>query len=1142
MGLSSAASLFDSGASPGEEGAADAAEPGRTPPAMAAGDLNPAQREAVEHRDGPLIVLAGPGTGKTRVIVHRVERIIRDGADPRGVAAITFTNRAAAELRERLAASIGASAADRMYAGTIHGFGDMLIRRLGDLINLPARHVLLDSARRRRLMRAIVLENDLYRTMIPLGRETVLDDAARVIESLQNWCVFPARAERFAAEWAERVGRNADGLDDEALAAERARAARFAGHARLYALLDAKCREKGWYGYGDMVLLAVRVLDESELAAAQARDLFRHVVVDEFQDVDRGQIELLKLLCPAKHSPDLCVVGDDDQSIYGFRGADDRAFAHFAAIWPEHRTVKLEWNYRSEGAIVAAANAIMSRADVRFAPGKVVALPPEKRSAPPAPGAAVEVVEYPQLDDEGEAVAALILADRRRNPDRAWSSYAVIGRTYSDLERVAGALAVEGIPARVSRGASILDDRGVRDLMRWIELLSEPAAVYAALWLLSRPPFDVPMEATTDWARRYRAEASRHAAGEDGRADPGTFLAWLGAREGADAGVQRFLRTHAELLDAAGRLPAYEASLRVIRAGQVAHAELLPAAERAARIGRLAEVLRFVRDRGPLLDPPGDLRALWAYYKDMSDEDWSFRDETDRFAEATPGEDKPDEVTILTGHKAKGLEFDTVFVLRAWPQYGFPSTKSRSEEDLPEGLVDRAGDTRDAEARSRAEERRLFYVACTRAERRLVILTKAQKKRSDTLHFVHEMLRDGTPPPGIVVRTAAEVYRAAREAGVDLSGQSRLGGEGPTVADRRAVIEQERTRSRRSAAEALDSIDRPGVTGAELDAAAARLRAAGARLALAAQLGESPTPPAWHGAEGLSADAEGIAARLAKGGGGTGPVLRALKPPLKLSFTKIWAYERCPRCFYLEHVYRVREGAPPGMVLGSVVHTTLEKFYRAWLVAEADGKPTPGLKDLLEMGRREFFRALAPGQEAPPDLRQRLEGQLALAFERLHNASDEIEEIELSIRFPYEHAGVAHEFEAKLDRLDRLPPPGGHLIIDYKTGKATDAKRAPEGDDLQLGIYALALRHHQGIALDDRTTPAVGAAEYWLLATGERGRIDLKDIKYDKIRGQIGRAIEGMLSGAFPRGTQCSGLCDILGPEWTDPRPPSLTP
>ncbi len=1111
---------------------------------MTAGDLNPAQRDAVDHRGGPLIVLAGPGTGKTRVIVHRVERIIRDGADPRSIAAITFTNKAAAELRERLAASIGGSAADRMYAGTIHGFGDRLIGRFGDLIDLPARHVLLDSARRRRLMRDLVREHNLYADLVAGGREAILDDAANVIERFQNWCIFPADAERFAGEWGARLENDPTDLDADARRAERARAARFAHHARLYALFDAACRGRGWYGYGDMVLLAVRLLRESAGAAAIARDEFRHVVVDEFQDVDRGQIELLRLLCPPKHNPDLCVVGDDDQSIYGFRGADDRAFAHFEAIWPGARTIPLEWNYRSEAPIIETANAVMTRAGVRFAPGKVVALPPEKRDAPPAPDAAVEVVAYTKLDQEGDAVAAMILTERRRNPERPWSSFAVIGRTYGDLDRVAGALAVEGVPARVARGASILDDRGVQDLLRWIELLCEPEAVYAAQWLLSRPPFDVPMETAAEWGRRHRAEASRHAAGEEGRAAPHGVVQWLASREVPDPRVARFVRVHAELSDAANRLPAHDAALRIITAGQLAHAELLPARERAARIGRLAEVLRFVSDRAPLLDPPGDLRAFLGYYRDLNDEEGEFRtDETDRFAEQPAGDDeKRDEVTLFTAHKVKGLEFDTVFVLRAYPADGFPKTRSPDEEEVPEGLIDRAGDTRNAQERKEAEERRLFYVACTRAERRLVILTKAQKGRSGSLHFVHELTRDGQRPRGLALKAVDDAFTAARGAGIELTGQASLGG-GPPIADRRAVVEQEKTRARRAAAEALDSIDRAGVTASDLDAAAARLRAAGARLAMAAQLGEGQGLPVWHGAEGLAGEAESMAARVARGAPDDGVVLRPLQPPLKLSFTAITAYERCPRCFYLRHVHRVREPAARGLVLGSLAHAALHRFYEAWRRTEADSTPAPTLKHLLDLGQREFFRALAPGAEAPRDLLEQLKAQLTLAFERLHNPGDEIEDLELPIRFPYEHNGVQHEFEAKLDRLDRLPdPPGGHLIIDYKTGAASDAKREPEGDDLQLGIYALALRHHQGIEYSDRATPARGAAEYWLLSTGERGRINLADINYDKIREQIGRAIDGMLAGPFPRGKDCGGLCDILGPDWTDPRPPSLTP
>ncbi len=1114
--------------------AADAAAERPAPHHSPADELNPAQREAVEHADGPLIVLAGPGTGKTRVIVHRVERIIKDGADPASVVAITFTNKAAAELRERLARSIGASGADRMYAGTIHGFGDSLIRRFGDLIDLPARHVLLDSSRHVRLLRDLVREHNLYADLLASGREAILADAAWTIERLQNWCVFPAEAERFARDWQGRLQVGGRGHDADGYAAERARAARFAGHAGLYAHFDRACREHGWYTYGDMVMLAVRLLRESPHAAALARDRCRHVIVDEFQDVDRGQIELLNLLCPARGAPDLCVVGDDDQSIYGFRGADDRAFSRFARIWHGVRTIPLEWNYRSAGPIVETANAIMARADLRFAPDKVVTPPPERRGALPARDAGVEVVEYPELDEEADAIAAMILADVRSS-GRAWSSYAVIGRAHADLERVAGALAVEGVPGRVARGASLLDDRGVQDLLRWVELLSDPGSVYAAQWLLSRPPFDVPLQTGAELGRRHRAESSRHAAGEHRDPVP-VFVEWLRAHEAHDSRVGRFLHVHDELHQAAATLRAHDALLRVIRGAQIAQADLLPARERALRIGRLAEVLRFVREREAILDPPRDLGAFWAYYRDLNDEERAFRaDETDRFAEAQPQAEKRDEVSLLTAHKAKGLEFDTVFVIRAWPRDGFPKTRTPDEEDLPEGLVDRAGDTRGPQARAHAEERRLFYVACTRAMRRLVILTKAQKSRSESLHFVHELTRDLGAPAGVVIRSTAEVHGAAREAGVVLSGHGRLGSGSAAPTDRRSTIAHERMSLRRSAAEALDSVDRPGVGAGELRDAADRLRGAAAGLAMTAHVDEHDRPPAWAGAEGVDAAAERLLSRLHQSGvapPGTG-VFPPQPPPLRLSFSRITEYERCPRCYYLKHVLQVKETGEDSLVLGSVAHHALQRFYELVQRADAEGEPPPGLDTLCDTGRREYFRALPPGTEARRDVLDQLCAQLTRTFERLHNPRDQIEQIEFTIMFPYEHLGVEHRFEAKLDRLDLhtdASGPAGHRLIDYKTGRAAGSKLEPRSDDLQLGIYALALRHHQGIELSDRTTPARGVAEYWLLSTGERGTINLADIRYDRIRERIGKAIEGMLAGRFERAGDCRGLCEILGP------------
>lgn len=1086
--------------------------------------LDSSQHQAVVHADGPLIVLAGPGTGKTRVIVHRVARIIRAGTDPRSVVALTFTNKAAAELRTRLASILGAAVADSVSAGTIHSFADGLVRRFGDLAGFRARRVLVDSARRRRLMGELVLRHNLYPDLVSQGREAILDQAARTIEQLQCAGVFSDRAEAFARDWTERAAR-ADG-DAERLAAERARASLFAQHARLYALVDAACRERGWYAYGDMVMQAIRVLRDSADAAALARDAFRHVVVDEFQDVDRGQIELLRLLCPPAKNPDLCVVGDDDQSIYAFRGADDRAFARFARLWPEHREVRLGWNHRSGRAIVALANAVMARASIRFAPDKRTEVAPRRESAPPDADARVEVVEYKALEDEADAVAAMILADRRLNPGRPLREYAVIARTHADVDRIAGALAVEGVPARVTRGESLLDDAGVQGVLKWMDVLCDPGAVPAALWLLTRPPFDVTVEAAAELARLWRAESSRHGAEEPGGGTTLTFIPWLAGRVGASHGIERFCRVHAELADAALRLPAYDAVLAVVRAGQLAYADLPAERDKAKRIGRLAELLRFVRDRAPLLDAPGGLAALRDDYNSLDEREREFRaDEADRFAEPEPDDETPDAVALLTAHGAKGREFDTVFVVRAYPagRSGFPSTQL-PDEQLPPELAGDEADRLDPRERHLAEERRLFYVACTRARRRLVILTKAAKNRSASLHFVHELTRDGAAPEGLVVRSADEVHAAARETGVEVSGQARIGGM--TRLDRRARVAHEKMLARRAAAAALDALDRPGVTPADLDAAADRLRDAAARLAATAALDAGGAAPLWIDPDAARAIAARLTAETVEGG-------RAFAGPIpfhRLSYSAVDDYERCPRCFYLKHVLGVPEPEQPGMLLGTLAHRALERFYRRWRHAEADGAPAPDLPALVEIARAAFSERDHKHAGADADLLRRLIAQLTLTFEKLHDPAADIADLELDLRFPYEHRGVEYRFEARIDRLDRLPD-GGHRIIDYKTGAATGTKLSPSPDDLQLGVYALALRHHQGIPLEDRATPAKGQAEYWILSTGQRGRIDLAQIRYDRIRDRIGRAIDGMLAGAFSRGDGCRGFCDLMGPE-----------
>ncbi len=697
--------------------------------------LNDEQRRAVDHTDGPLIVLAGPGTGKTRVIIHRVERLIRDGAEPEQIVALTFTVKAATELRERLAALVGASAADRVHAHTFHGFGQRLVRRFGDMLGLPPQPVLIDHAQRKRLARKAARDHALFRSVIADGLDSLIEDALALIDALRHAGKFPVDAVAYAGKWAARLDSPAHGLDEPALAAARVEQERFAEIARLYEALDAESRRRGQLTFEDFILLPIRLLREHPAAAAICRDDYRHAVVDEFQDVNAGQIEFLRQLFPpdTRRPPDLCVVGDDDQSIYLFRGADDRAFEKFQRAWTNAGQIPLTRNYRSEKPVIAVAAAVIGAAATRFAPDKVVLISEARENAAPAPGAAVECV---LTDDDtmqfGELISAMIKLDQSARPGRSLRDYAVIARTHTDLGRIHAALSLEDIPARLARGPSALEDRAVLDLLRWVELLADPAAVWAAQWLLTRPPFGVPADRSAGWLLSYGAEWSRHGAGEEGRRDPGRFIEWLERTHGGDRPVRAFLDLHSRLRDGAARADAYRALLEIIRGADVVHADLPTERDRARRVGFLAEFLRFVHDRLPLLEPPADLRAFWRYYSDLDKPEEAFRTDAAELLDGSAGngaDERPDAVTLLTAHSAKGLEFDTVFLI-----------------GLEEGLMPHSRALADDD--SLEEERRLCYVGMTRAKGTLQLSWAqsrqlfGQRRLSEPSRFLAELPRE----------------------------------------------------------------------------------------------------------------------------------------------------------------------------------------------------------------------------------------------------------------------------------------------------------------------------------------------------------------------------------------------------------------
>ncbi len=1092
----------------------------------------------MEHSAGPLIVLAGPGTGKTRVIVHRIAHLIEQRSiRPEQVIASTFTVKAAEELRARLAELVSLPVAQRVRAGTLHSLGACVVRRHADRLGLPTRMSMIDAAQSRRVLRGVIEDLSLFRGSRAEGLPALCDRLLGMFDWLSERAVLPSAALRHARGMEEAAGDSA----------ARAAASEFADSARAYDAWCARRWQRGRLTFSDFVLLPVMGMTGTPALRDVLRAECSAFVIDEFQDCNAGQIEMIRLLA-GEGSPELCVVGDDDQAIYAFRGADERAFQRFQHIWPGTTVLELSDNYRSVRRVVEAANGIIRRAGgARFHPSKQIN---PTRSDPPGPHG-VTIVTFDQEHEDAEAIAAMILTDRARHrgafPGSPLPSTAVIARSHSDLDRIAAVLTLEGVAWSRRRDESMLDDEGVQDVLAWIEWMLYPGATWAARRVMARPPFSIDPRTLADWEREHRALVGRARLAEE--PGPAPFHEWLSERVAVDGdpardGARRVLGVYAGLRTAVAGTRADESLDLLIRTTGTAHVELLPGRERARRIAALVAFLRLAREKQRDLEPPGDLGAFWTYFNELRDADPALRDvgaaevldadeELEREVGADQLEQSPgvaadaDRVHLLTAHSAKGLEFDTVYVARVKSPHGFP--KSRAEEpdfEAPAGLVEQL-DTRDAKTRKLDEERRLFYVACTRARTRLVLLG-AHKGRpsSATVSYLDELLFES--PELLFTRTTArDVLRDASSLGLGVLARSALEAAGLDFAHRQGAEEQvgEIVRQARVlASNALERAARPGLTEAALAACIADLATAARTLAITGV--HTGGAPVWiANEEGLVATAERVATLRSGRRCDAGRALR-LKPPaapLALSYSSIDQYERCPLCWYLRYVLRLPSPDSDELRVGNVVHAALDRFIKLDAGADAEGSPRPGLEELLRIGRRAMIDEMGRGAVVDDGEVATVEAQLRSYFERFHDANAQTLETERTIEFPYVVDGVSHVFTAKIDRVD-LTQDNAFRVIDYKTGRGWANLREPKKDDLQFGVYALALRHAHAEVGDLR-----GTAEYWLLATGQKGVLSLADIKEAKVRGTIDRAVRGILGGEYGREKGCEGACTLFG-------------
>jgi len=600
--------------------------------------LNPVQRQAVEHPGGPLLILAGAGSGKTRVLTGRIAHLVRErGVPPEQILAFTFTNKAAREMRSRAAALLGGDDL-KVWLGTFHGTCVRILRRHAEALGFPRSFVIYDTDDQRSLLRELLREvgADDDKRLTPAG-------AGGRISRLKNEGMPPAEYAKTAFTPTDRK------------------------LAQVYERYERALRDRAAMDFDDLLLYTVRLFDLDEGVHRLYSSRFRHVLVDEYQDTNAIQFELIERL--SRLHRNLTVVGDDDQSIYGWRGADVANILSFEKRYPEAEVLRLTQNYRSTQTILRAANGVVRHNTAR----KEKELWTENPAGDP-----LTLHVLPDEEAEGEKVVSVLLEERRRG-GRSNRDFAVLYRTNAQSRAVENALRRSAIPYQLTGGISFYERREVKDVLAYLRALVQPKDAVSWNRILNVPPRGIG-KTTVERLQQFSQERGLDV--PDALAHPELVLA-LGAPAAKKlAGVAALFQSMRPFL--ARTAPACVAEV----VAAVRYREYLledSPAEAEERIENVEELIAGA-----------EAYALRA--EDPSVE--GFLSEVALLTDVDLWDDAEDTVNLMTIHSAKGLEFPVVLIV-----------------GLEEGVLPHASAVDDAAQLE--EERRLFYVALTRARERI---------------------------------------------------------------------------------------------------------------------------------------------------------------------------------------------------------------------------------------------------------------------------------------------------------------------------------------------------------------------------------------------------------------------------------------
>jgi DNA helicase-2/ATP-dependent DNA helicase PcrA len=620
--------------------------------------LNPEQRQACELTEGPLLILAGAGSGKTRVLVHRIAYLIGVcGIPPESILAVTFTNKAAGEMRERVQKILGPEAAS-VFVSTFHSACVRILRRDAGHLGLSRGFAIYDEA----------------------------DSLGTVKEALRRLDLDPKLFEPRRFRWRIDQWKNAGTLPAQAADAAVDLDSRRA--AEVYAVYQRLLMEQNALDFGDLILQTTELFGRFPEVLSWYRRRWQYVLVDEYQDTNRVQYRLVKQFTDEHRN--LCVVGDPNQSIYGWRGADVRNILDFARDHPDARVVKLECNYRSTKPILDAASAVVANNR-----GTETRLWTEREGGEP-----VQLYEAVDDRDEAQFVIRQIMTSAREE-GRAFGEFAIFYRTNAQSRPFEEELLKYDVPYAVVGGVRFYERAEVKDALAYLRALVNPADGMALRRILNNPPRGIG-KTTLERAEALAAERGRTLleALRAIAADPG------GARSAAK--LREFLALFDALAgEVPGLAPAEAIALVLERTGYLAQLGRQATPEAEARVENLRELLAGAEDFAAANagGAPDERTAIEL-----------FLDQVALVSDLDAYENRTDRVSMMTAHTAKGLEFPVVFLV-----------------GMEEGLLPHAASMRDAGGIE--EERRLCYVGMTRAMERLTLTCASERRRYGSRTF-----------------------------------------------------------------------------------------------------------------------------------------------------------------------------------------------------------------------------------------------------------------------------------------------------------------------------------------------------------------------------------------------------------------------